>query len=132
MMVKAEKIRLDIWLWAARFFKTRTLAGQAVSGGKVHLNGGRVKAARLVGSDDLLEIRKGVLAFTVTVRGTSRQRLAAPLAAELYEESPESLAARQAASQERRTAAKAGPQAPRGKPAKRDRRLIKKFIRRDE
>ncbi|MDZ7642419.1 MAG: S4 domain-containing protein [Desulfurivibrio sp.] len=132
MMAKAEKIRLDIWLWAARFFKTRALAAQAVNGGKVHLNGSRVKAARLVGPDDLLAIRKGELAFTVTVRATSRQRLAAPLAAELYEESPASLAARQAASQERRTAALAGVSAPKGKPAKRDRRLIKKFIRRQE
>lgn len=127
-----EKIRIDIWLWAARFFKTRSLAAQAVSGGKVHLNGERVKPARLIGLDDRLEIHKAALEFVVLVRGISRQRLSAPKAAELYEETPASLAARQAASEERRLFRQAGPQLPAGRPGKRDRRLIKKFIRKDE
>lgn len=127
-----EKIRIDIWLWAARFFKTRSLAAQAVSGGKVHLNGERVKPARLIGPDDRLEIHKAELEFVVLVRGISRQRLSAPKAAELYEETPASLAARQAASEERRLFRQAGPQLPAGRPGKRDRRLIKKFIRKDE
>ena len=127
-----EKIRIDIWLWAARFFKTRSLAAQAVSGGKVHLNGERVKPARLVGPADRLEIHKAGEEFIVLVRGLSRQRVSAPKAAELYEETPESLAAREQAAEQRRFLRQAAPQLPAGRPGKRDRRLIKKFIRKDE
>ena len=127
-----EKIRIDKWLWAARFFKTRSLAAQAVNGGKVQVNGGRVKAARLIGPGDLLVVHKAELEFIVTVRELSARRLSAPAAARLYEEDPASLARRQDLQAERRLLRQAGPLPPAGRPGKRDRRLIKKFTRQDE
>ena len=68
------KVRLDKWLWAARFFKTRTMAGQAVSGGKVHCNGQRVKPSRVVQLGDELRIQRGIVEMTVAVKGLSDQR----------------------------------------------------------
>lgn len=90
-----EAIRLDRWLWAARWFKTRRLATEAVTGGKVHLNGRRVKPAADVRAGDEVRVRKGPYTFTVVVRGVSERRGAAKEAATLYEETEDSAAARE-------------------------------------
>ena len=90
-----EVVRLDRWLWAARWFKTRGLATEAVTGGKVHLNGRRVKPATDVRAGDELRIRKGPYTFTVTVKGVAQRRGPARQAVTLYQETEESAAARE-------------------------------------
>jgi len=130
MTEEKQTVRLDKWLWAARFFKTRSLATAAVNGGKVHLNGNRVKAAKLVGLGDRLEINKGSLSFEITVLGVSPRRLPAREAQLLYEESEQSINARQE-QRELRRMAHAGHTPPSNKPSKRDRRKIKEFIRKN-
>lgn len=90
-----EAVRLDRWLWAARWFKTRGLATEAVTGGKVHLNGRRVKPATDVRAGDELRIRKGPYTFTVVVTGVAQRRGPARQAASLYQETEESAAARE-------------------------------------
>ena len=89
-----DDIRLDKWLWAARFFKTRALAAEAVAGGKVKLNGERVKPAKALRVDDSLRISIGPCEYVVRVRALSARRGPAPQAASLYEESESSQAAR--------------------------------------
>jgi len=126
-----EKVRLDKWLWAARFFKTRSLASQAVAGGMVRLNGDRAKPSRCVETGNELRIRKAAEEFVVRVLAVSGQRRGAPEARLLYEESPESLAAREAAREERKLL-RSAESAPPVRPGKRDRRLIRKFTRKDE
>jgi len=131
-MGEAERgVRLDKWLWAARFFKTRSIAAKAVNGGKVHLNGHRVKAARNVTINDKLVITKGTLEFHVTVLGVNKFRRPAKEAQLLYVESDESKQARQE-QRDLRHMAHAGYSAPSKRPGKRDRRKIKSFTRRDE
>lgn len=121
-----EKMRLDKWLWAARFFKTRSLASQAIEHGRVKLNGERVKPAREVRPADRLELRIGEVDWSVTVRALSMQRGPAPVAQALYAEDPDSLARRQAQAAERKLAA--SPAATlKGRPTKRDRRQIHRF-----
>lgn len=121
-----EKMRLDKWLWAARFFKTRSLASQAIEHGRVKLNGERVKPAREVRPADRLELRIGEVDWSVTVRALSVQRGPAPVAQALYAEDPDSLARRQAQATERKLAA--SPAATlKGRPTKRDRRQIHRF-----
>lgn len=122
----AAAVRIDKWLWAARFFKTRALAQQAVEGGRVKLNGERCKCSRELRPGDRLEIRIDELAWTVTVRGLSSQRGPAPVARLLYEEDAESLAARQRRIEERKVAQDPGSHI-RGRPTKRDRRLLHRF-----
>src|SRR3954469_11051152 len=97
-----DRVRIDKWLWAARFFKTRGAATEAVTGGHVHVNGERVKPARDVKEGDRLEIRRGQMRFTVTVTGLADRRGPASAAAGLYEEDPKSIAARQKQREERR------------------------------
>jgi ribosome-associated heat shock protein Hsp15 len=130
MTESTEKIRIDKWLWAARFFKTRSQASQAVQGGKVHLNGQRVKPSRTVGAGDELRINKLEQVFEVTVRGVNPYRRPAREAQELYEESEASLKNREKHSQMRRLIRAPGT-APAKKPDKRDRRKIREFIRKD-
>lgn len=86
-----ETLRLDKWLWAARFFKTRRIATDAISGGKVHLNGGRVKPSRSVKVGDRLEIQRGDTFFEVSVEAINKQRRPASEAQQLYRETEESL-----------------------------------------
>ncbi len=124
----SEKIRIDIWLWAARFFKTRSMATKAVNGGKVHLNGTRVKSSRLVGDGDKLMISKGELEFDIVILGVNNHRRPASEARLLYEETEESIRARQEKADLRRMF-HAGQQSPARKPDKRDRRKIREFIR---
>ena len=125
-----KKIRIDKWLWAARFFKTRSLATQAVNGGRVHLNGERIKPSRNVLPGDRLNITRGEVVFDVLVLDLSERRGPATVARKLYQETEESIAAREAAREERRLRklASADPVFTR-KPDKRDRRLIRRFIR---
>lgn len=120
------KIRLDKWLWAARFFKTRSLAIQAVDNGRVKLNGARVKPAHEIKTGDRLEIRAGEADWTLTVRGLSTQRGPAPIAQALYDEDPASQAHRQQQVSDRKLMDTPGV-ALRGRPTKRDRRHIHRF-----
>lgn len=128
MDIERDEIRLDKWLWTARFFKTRSLATQAVSGGRVHLNDQRVKASRAVGVGDKLEINKGGIVFNITILGVNKTRRPAKEASLLYQEADESIAKRELERDMRRMA-NAGQKLPAGKPSKRDRRKIKEFIR---
>src|ERR1051325_6271327 len=112
-----ESVRLDRWLWAARFFQTRALASAAIGGGKVHVNGARAKAAKQVRPGDALRIRVGPYEWLVTVRGLSERRGPAQAAQALYEESPEGRAARA------RPAPTPTDQG-KGRPTKKDRRKL--------
>jgi len=123
-----EKVRIDKWLWAARFFKTRSLASRAVSGGKVHLNDYRVKASRAVTVGDNLLITRGNIEFKVTVLALNSHRGPAVEARLLYEEDEESIRAREEQRQLRRLF-NMSHSAPDKKPNKRDRRKIKEFVR---
>ena len=125
-----EKVRVDKWLWAARFFKTRSLASRAVSGGHVQLNGSRIKPSRAVDVGDRLQIRRGEEEFVVDVLGLSGKRGPARTARTLYEETEDSIARREAAREQRRLV-RAPAARPEGRPDKRDRRKIRKFLRRD-
>ncbi len=124
----AEKMRLDKWLWAARFFKTRQLAIDAISGGKVHLNGQRVKPGKEIATGVRLTITKDQCAWDITVKALSKQRRPAAEAERLYEESSDSHARRQVLVEQRREDREAGLQ-PDQRPNKRDRRLIHRFKR---
>lgn len=131
METSDEKIRLDKWLWAARFFKTRSMALQAVTGGKVHVNDQRVKPARTVQVGDELRITRNESIFIVKVLALSGSRRSATLARLLYEESAESIKAREEESEMRRMT-HTGYSAPAGRPGKRDRRKIREFTKKDE
>jgi ribosome-associated heat shock protein Hsp15 len=121
-----EKLRIDKWLWAARFFKTRALAADAVEGGKVRINEVRVKPAKGVNVGDSLFIRQGQLEYSVTVLALSARRGPAIEAAKLYRESEESRAAREVLAAQRKADAAASGDF-RGRPTKRDRRHIIRF-----
>jgi len=117
-----DRIRVDRWLWAARFFKTRALAHDAVVGGHVRVNGERVKPARDVRADDVLEVRVGEVVRTVVVVGVAGRRGPAKVAATLYQETAESLAARARRARERRLEPAFGDYRIGGRPTKLDRR----------
>lgn len=130
MTAKAEKIRIDRWLWAARFFKTRSMASHAVSGGKVHVNGARIKPARPVNIGDELRIRRGEQEFTVIVLGLNDKRRPAKEAQALYGETEESIAARESSQKEYHLQRAANLiYGPAKRPDKRERRQIRSFIR---
>ncbi len=119
-------VRLDKWLWAARFFKTRSLAAKAASGGKVKVNGSRAKPARTLNVNDVLDIHKGTEYFQVEVLLLSDRRGPATVARTLYHESQESIEKREQLKEQYRLAAASTPR-PDRKPGKRDRRLIRSF-----
>ena len=119
-----ERVRIDKWLWAARFFKTRSLATDAVDGGKVDVNGARVKPAKLVGVGDEVRVRVGTQLVTVKITDTAERRGSATIAATLYTETEESTAARAREAEQRRLGAVAFDE---GRPDKRDRRDLRKF-----
>lgn len=119
-----ENIRLDKWLWAARFYKTRSIAAQEIGKGRVTVNGQPAKPARDIALDDLLSIRRDQSTIEVRVRGLSRVRGPAPVARELYEETPQSITAREQATEVRRLAPEPALEITTGRPTKRDRRLI--------
>jgi ribosome-associated heat shock protein Hsp15 len=124
-----EALRIDKWLWCARFFKSRSLAAEAVAGGKVHLNAQRVKPARTVQAGDVLDITLGFEVATVKVTAIPVRRGPAAEARLCYEETPESLARRERYREQRRLAAMAAPQTE-GRPDKRTRRELLRFHRR--
>ena len=124
------KVRLDKWLWAARFYKTRSLAADAVETGKVEVNGERAKRAKLLQAGDSLRIRLGPYQHIVTVRAISEKRGPASFAATLYEESAESRKAREVM-QIQVKAAQSVPGYDRGRPSKKDRREIERLRRRE-
>ncbi|WOJ96766.1 S4 domain-containing protein [Congregibacter brevis] len=121
-----EKLRVDKWLWAARFFKTRSLAKQAIEGGKVQLGGQRVKVSREIGIGDQLRIRQGWDERDIVVIQLSDQRRGAPEAQALYEETQASIARREQSAQARKLAGGMIDR-PAGKPDKRARRQIHRF-----
>ena len=124
--MQTERMRIDKWLWAARFFKTRSLATQAVEGGRIRVNGDRAKASKEIRIGDRLILHIAELEWQLTVVGLSIQRGPAPVARQLYEETPESAAARAEAVAVRKV--ERDPAADRhGRPTKRDRRLIHRF-----
>lgn len=125
----ASTMRIDKWLWAARFFKTRAIAADAVDGGKVHLNRERVKRARNIRVGDEVQIRLGPYEHRVVVRRLSERRGPAPEAATLYEERPESVAARERLQAQRRLEA-TRTMHDAGRPNKRERRQIDELRRR--
>jgi len=118
------KVRLDKWLWAARFYKTRSLSTEAIDKGHVRLNGLPVKPSREVKAGDVLELRIAQEPRTVVVRGLSGVRGPAPVAALLYEETAESILQRRATAEQRRLAPEPAHSQPMGRPTKRDRRDI--------
>ncbi|MEN5210265.1 S4 domain-containing protein [Stenotrophomonas terrae] len=123
-VVPVASIRLDVWLWAARFFKTRSLAKQAVDTGKVDVEGQRPKSSRAIRIGDALRVQRGDEIFEIAVRGLSANRGSAPVAQALYEETPASRQARDEL-RLRRAAERTGYQAPAHRPDKRARRLIR-------
>lgn len=123
---QAEKLRLDKWLWAARFFKTRSLAKAAIEGGKVHLDGQRVKVSKEIAVGDMLQIRQGWDERTVQVLKLSDQRRGAPEAQSLYAESADSIERREAQALARKAAGGMLDRPP-YKPSKQQRRQIKRF-----
>ncbi len=121
-----DKLRVDKWLWAARFFKTRNLASEAIAGGKVHLDGQRVKPSREVRVGTHIRIRKGSVQWEIVVCGLSRQRRPAREAVLLYEETEQSRQRRQEdADRLRQERARLGEVV--GRPSKKGRRLIHRF-----
>ena len=130
MTEQLTKVRIDKWLWAARFFKTRSMAAKAVLGGKVHLNDARIKPAKTVGTGDKLVIQRYETTFTVFVLEVAEKRGPASFARTLYEETQESIAAREDARELKRMIRTSDAPPPK-RPDKRDRRKIRKFIRKD-
>ncbi len=124
-------VRIDKWLWAARFFKTRSLATKAASGGKIFVNGQRTKPSKNVMIGDKLTIHKAQMEWIVVICGISDRRGSATIARALYEETQGSVRNREKQKQER-SLFYAGQTMPAKKPGKRDRRKIKDFIRRGE
>lgn len=123
-------VRLDQWLWAARFFKTRTLAAEAIDGGKVSVNGDRAKRAKQVKVGDEVRVRQHAMEWIVHVTGLGTRRGSAEVAAGLYDETPASKAARDALALQMKAAAPAFRHGE-GKPGKKDRRAIDRFRGRD-
>jgi ribosome-associated heat shock protein Hsp15 len=125
-----DRLRVDKWLWAARFFKTRSLAADAVDGGKVHVNGERVKPAKTLKAGDALAIRIGPYAWNVVVLGLSDRRGPAPEAQKLYSEGEESRLARETVAAQVRAARPTNP-LHKGRPTKKARRDIDRLTPED-
>jgi ribosome-associated heat shock protein Hsp15 len=125
-----DRVRIDKWLWAARFYKTRSQATEAVEGGKVELHGARVKPAKEIKIGDELRIRLGPYEHFVTVRALSDKRGPASVAHTLYEESPDSIAAREKLREDHRLAPAMFVYEDKGRPTKKDRRALADFIER--
>ena len=119
-----ETMRLDKWLWCARFYKTRSLATEEIAKGRVTVNGQAAKPASDLRCGDTVALRQGPVARTVLVRALSGARGPAPVAQLLYEETPESIAARERAAEQRRLAPEPAAALQEGRPTKRDRRNI--------
>lgn len=127
-MDPADRVRIDKWLWAARFYKTRALAAEAIDGGKVEVNGARAKRAKMVQVGDDIRLRQTPFEHHVVVRDLSERRGPASVAATLYEETAASKAKREALITQIRSMPADDWET--GRPTKRDRREIEKFRRR--
>ncbi len=121
-----EKLRIDKWLWAARFYKTRSLAVEEIDKGRVRVNDVEAKPAREIKVGDTVMLRQGPVIRTLVVRGISNQRGAAPVAQLLYEETADSLALKALAVEQRRLGLEPASSLEHGRPTKRDRRDIDK------
>ena len=121
-----EKLRIDKWLWAARFYKTRSLAVEELDKNRVRVNGVDAKPAREIKVGDTISLRQGPVTRTIVVRRISNQRSAAPIAQQLYEESEESLRLRVEIAEQRKLTADPASQLHHGRPTKRDRRDLEK------
>lgn len=121
-----DTLRIDKWLWAARFYKTRSLATEAVQRGQVTLGKQAIKPSRDVRVGDVLTIWQGHIAHTVVVQAISSQRGPAPVAQQLYSETPESIAQRAQAAEQRRLSPEPALAQEHGRPTKRDRRALQK------
>ena len=121
-----DKLRIDKWLWAARFYKTRSLAVEEIDKGRVSINGLEAKPAREVKVGDTVALRQGPVIRTLVVRGISNQRGAAPVAQQLYEETEESLRLKAQAVERRQLGQDPGSTLEHGRPTKRDRRDLDK------
>ncbi len=119
-----DRIRLDKWLWAARFFKTRALAADEIAHGRVSVNDQVAKASRELKPGDMLALRQGPLVRTVIVKGLSAQRGPAPVAQALYAETAASLALREKAAEQRRLNTEPAQAIEQGRPTKRNRRQL--------
>lgn len=126
MQVFVDSVRLDKWLWAARFYKSRTIAASAIEAGRVHVGDDRTKPARLIKVGDKLTIHREQEHVELFVRGISETRRAATLARLLYEETPESMLARQTAAERRKYYVEPS-QNIEGRPTKRDRRALERW-----
>ncbi len=122
----AESLRIDKWLWTSRFFKTRPLATEAVNGGKVHLNGQRVKAGRLVKTGDALSIQKECVLYEITITGINKTRRPAKEALLTYKESEQSRLKREREQEIKKLASATRP-VPQRKPGKREREQLRRF-----
>ena len=127
-MSEDTRVRLDKWLWAARFFQTRALAAEDIRRGPVSVHGQAAKATRELKPDDLLQWRQGPVQRTVKVLALSAVRGPAPQAQALYEETPDSIAARERAAELRRQGAEPAASIAQGRPTKRDRRDITRSV----
>ena len=116
--------RLDKWLWAARFYKTRSLASEAIAKGRVMVNGQPAKPSRAVRVGDLIELQQGPVRRELEVRALSHVRGPAPVAQQLYQETVDSIAARERAAEQRRLAPEPSNSIEQGRPTKRDRRQL--------
>ena len=121
-----ERLRIDKWLWAARFYKTRSLATDEIVKGRVQANGQDAKPSREIKVGDSVVMRQGPVVRTVTVLGLSQQRGSAPVAQQLYAETPDSIRARELAAEQRRLGSEPARAIEHGRPTKRDRREIEK------
>jgi ribosome-associated heat shock protein Hsp15 len=119
-----DKLRIDKWLWAARFFKTRTLAAEEVAKGRIEVNGAEVKPAREVKVGDTVSIRQSQILRTVVVKALSGVRGPAPVAQQLYEETPASIKSREEAAEQRRLSPEPAHSIEQGRPTKRGRREL--------
>jgi ribosome-associated heat shock protein Hsp15 len=125
----ADEVRIDKWLWAARFYKTRALAQSAIENGRVSIDGQRVKPARAVRIGDTIWLRAGDREREVVVRGLSAVRGPAPVAQALYEETAESIARRERVAAERRLYVEPARSIPHGRPTKHERRELERLRR---
>ena len=121
-----EEMRLDKWLWCARFFKTRSLAADAIKAGKIQVNDIRIKPAKTITPGDRIIIKRTPYLYEVTIKSLTKNRKSASEATQLYEERPESILARQQLSEQLKINAQMFPQSKR-RPSKRDRRQIIRF-----
>jgi ribosome-associated heat shock protein Hsp15 len=126
MAPSPAETRIDKWLWAARFYKTRSQATEAVAGGKVEVNGDGAKPSKIVKPGDRVRVRLGPVEYLLTVKAIAERRGSAPAAQALYEESSESAAAREKIAAQRRYAAPPAYEE-KGKPSKKDRREMERW-----